>query len=108
MSDGRSSPLGEEDEYPSRGASVAAFSPDDTYIAIGRENNVAQVLDSRFVRKEIFVCRHSGGNVEGGGMDADGPRFGITALDWIDAAAGPNRSKNVLVTGGDDGTLGLI
>jgi hypothetical protein len=106
LSDGRSSPLDDEDGYTSRGASVAAFSPDDIYIAIGREDNVAQVLDSRFIREEIFVCRHhSGGNAEDGGTNANEPNFGITALDWIDAAAGPNRSKNVLVTGGNDGAL---
>ena len=105
----RSSLSDDEDRHSSKGASVAAFSPDDVCIAIGRENNVAQVLDSRFVREEILVCRHeaqhSGENVGDGGAGGSDPTFGITALDWIDAAGGPKRSKNVLATGGDDGAL---
>lgn len=101
--DDRSPSPNDEDECINKGAFVAAFSPDDIYIAIGRENNMTQVLDSRFVRDNNIVCPHqvqySGRRVVDG--------FGITALGWLDAAAGRNRNRNVLLTGGNDGALEL-
>lgn len=77
------------------GSSVASFSPDGNLIAIAREDNITQVLDSRFAKKAMFICPHEAGFGE--------DLYGITAMEWLDASAGPNRSRNVLVTGGDDG-----
>lgn len=97
----RTSPFSDDsDAAVGVGSSAVSFSPDGTFIAVGREDNVAQVLDSRFATKEIFSCRHE---AEPPNAVPEIETFGITALDWLDAAAGPLRSRNTLVTGGDDG-----
>jgi hypothetical protein len=86
-----------------RGASAAIFSPDGYYLAIARENNIAQVVDSRFDTADIRVCAH------GPAMsmkDSDGREdsgYGVTALAWIDGGAGRDYCRNILLTGGEDG-----
>lgn len=97
----RNSPFSDaSDDDSAVGSSVVSFSPDGIYVAVGRDDNVAQVLDSRFATKEMLYCRHE---AEPPNAVPGVKQYGVTMLDWLDAAAGPLRSKNVLVTGGDDG-----
>ncbi|KAF8303319.1 hypothetical protein DL93DRAFT_454388 [Clavulina sp. PMI_390] len=94
------------------GASSVLFSPCTTYIAVARENNIAQVFDARFVglddaQRVLMECRHESEH-EGPEITVQGKaysRYGIAAMDWMDASLGPQRAPGVLVTGGDDGAV---
>ncbi|KAF8292343.1 hypothetical protein DL93DRAFT_939902 [Clavulina sp. PMI_390] len=94
------------------GASSVLFSPCTTYIAVARENNIAQVFDARFVglgdsQRVLMECRHETEH-EGPEITVQGKaysRYGIAAMDWMDASLGPRRAPGVLVTGGDDGAV---
>lgn len=87
--------LSDADPY---GSAAIAFSADGVYIAIGREANYSQIFDSRFPKRDILTLRHKNKASDG---------YGITSLEWVDATKGPNRSHNILATGGDDGILSL-
>lgn len=72
------------------------FSPDGVFLACARDDNVAHVWDSRFIRQStgpLRILNHG---------DGDGTyRYGVTAMSWL-AHEGPS-SAPVLVTGGNDG-----
>ena len=92
-----------EDEDDKGGCAIAHFSPDGILFGVGRERNIIQVMDSRFASKDLFVYEHEALPEELAG----GNGYGVGAMEWLDAEAGPSRSRNVLVSGGDDGEFDI-
>jgi WD40 repeat protein len=79
-----------------------AFSPDDIYLAMGRENNTVEVWDTRFISSSPFLrVKHFDGNLP------EEETYGIARqLQWIE---GRHRFGTGLglVTGGDGGCIYL-
>jgi WD40 repeat protein len=79
-----------------------AFSPDDIYLAVGREDNVVQVWDSRYVSGSpmLELCHFDG-------ILPQDETFGIARnLHWVGDRHRFGTGLG-LVTGGDGGSLCL-
>jgi WD40 repeat protein len=79
-----------------------AFSPDDIYLAVGREDNIIQVWDTRYVSTSpmLQMCHFNG-------IVSEDEAFGIARnLQWVDHRHRLGAGLG-LVTGGDGGSLCL-
>lgn len=114
---------GEDEPEIPRGAGLALFSPCGRYIAIAMENNTAVVVDTWIPIPHseggIMVLRHESARkkaanvaIAGQGGENELEKFdefgyGVTTVAWLDGNT-PDRCKNILITGGADGTLHFL
>ena len=71
------------------------FDPSGEYLAIGRSDNIAQIIDIRM--GSILHTLHHGKSIS---MKPPNERYGITAVKWV---AGWHGYGVRLLTGGEDG-----
>ncbi|KAF9006059.1 WD40-repeat-containing domain protein [Cyathus striatus] len=77
-----------------------AFSPDDIYLALGRNDNKIHVYDSRMNDRLLYKFEHVGASRVAPGCKS----YGVTKVQWVHSYSG---SRLGLTTGGEDGCIRL-
>ncbi|KAG6821210.1 hypothetical protein H0H93_004031 [Arthromyces matolae] len=77
----------------------AAFSPDNVYLAIGRNDNRIHVYDVRYLDRLLFDYEHHGTPRTNPGDDS----YGVTKVQWVNEDFSHSILPFGLVTGGHDG-----
>jgi WD40 repeat protein len=77
------------------------FSPDSTYLAVSRSDNVTHVYDSRYLRQPFLQELPHGPATEGATDDC---QYGISKIEWIED---PTYGLG-LITCGADGSFFVI
>nr|GAT60949.1 predicted protein [Mycena chlorophos] len=78
-----------------------AFSPDELYLALGRNDNSTLVYDIRFFDKVLATYRHEPQRADATLLNKD--FYGIVDVQWVQ----PRCGASGLVTGGEDGCIRL-
>ncbi|KAG6905134.1 hypothetical protein DXG01_004645 [Tephrocybe rancida] len=78
--------------------SKAAFSSDDIYLAMGRNDNHTHVYDSRYLGRLLFDYEHHGPPRTNPGGDS----YGVVKVQWVDE---DSVLPFGLITGGNDGCV---
>ena len=76
------------------------FDPSGEYLAVGRSDNLAQIIDTRM--GAILHTLHHGESIS---TTPPNEQYGITAMEWV---VGWHGCGVRLLTGGEDGELSMI
>lgn len=76
------------------------FDPSGEYLAVGRSDNVAQILDTRM--GTVLHTLHHGESVS---TKPASEQYGITAMEWVTGWHGCGLR---LLTGGEDGEYSIV